>query len=325
MRTLIIPCAGSRMVDNLPLFLNVHPDGSLLAQKAIQGIFCENYDRIIYTVLKDAEDEYGASETIRNAFGNSENVEVVVLEEKTGGPAETVYKTLIEADVQGEFVVRDSHAYIELESDFSGNFVAGLDLTEYEKTIENLRSKSFIVLNEQRKVLDVVEKHFCSDVISAGVYGFASANDYKMAYERLSDPNYPIKKLYLSHMISYLIGYKQRVFHSVKVTKFEDWSTKSAWQKVQKSYATCFIDIDVFGGDCVPYDERVISKLRKMSASGIRFIGFSSNNICVQDVLVYLRENNIQVLEIVTGCTCSKVRTVVLNTEELDALALEVK
>lgn len=321
MRTLIVPCAGSRKVDGLPLFLNKHPGGMLLAKKAITGVFYQNYDRIIFSILKEDDENYHASEIIRNSIRNAE---LVILKEKTSGPAETIYKTLEMAKIEGEFVVRDSHAYLELDKDYTGNFLAGLDLTKFEKPIENLRSKSFIVLNEQKQVLDVVEKHFCSDVISAGVYGFQSTSDFKMAYEHLSDPNYPISKLYVSHIISYLIGYKQRVFHASLISNFEDWSTRTAWQKIQKENATCFMDLDGVCGWSIPLEASIIRKLVLLSKAGIKFVCFTTRSNEIDEMKQYLISNGVNVIAVVPGCTFSKVKNLILSADDLGELALEV-
>lgn len=323
MRTLIIPCAGSRMVDGLPLFLNCHPDGTLLAKKAVDGIGIDNYDRIVYSILKEIDDKFSAGNIIKNTFKNNSKVEICILPQKTNGPAETVYNTIKNANIEGEFSVRDSHAYIEIDKFISGNFIAGLDLTIFEKTIENLRSKSFIVLNEQHQVLDVVEKHFCSDVISAGLYGFKSSEDYKVAFEHLSDSNYPITKLYISHIISYLIGYSKRVFHSIQVKKFEDWSTKSAWQKVQKTYSTNFIDLDCIFEKTNLQDDKYINYMAELSKNGASFVGFT----CKLDKIElqkFFASKNINVLDIISINSVSKVKNLILDRSELEKLYLEV-
>ena len=46
MKSLIVLCAGGRLINGLPIFLNRHPDGKLLAEKAIEGILAESYNRI---------------------------------------------------------------------------------------------------------------------------------------------------------------------------------------------------------------------------------------------------------------------------------------
>lgn len=324
MRTLIVLCAGSRIIDGIPLYLQRHPDGKLIAEKCIEGICPENYDKIVYTVLKETDDEFNAKEKIISEIGNKYPFEVVVLPNKTNGPAETAYMTLEAGNIDGEIVLRDSHNYIKIEQDQKGNFVAGLDLSTYENTIEELRTKSFIVLNEQSQVLDVVEKRFCSDVISAGLYGFKKASDFKLAFEHLSDPNYPIQMLYVSHIISYLIGYKQRIFHSVNTTFFEDWATLRSWNKVQKNYSTCFLDLDGVCGNNVPYDNAVITSLQKASSNGCVFIAFSSQNSLDKDAVQnYFNENMINVQAVISGCTFSTSRVIINNRKALDNLILE--
>ena len=53
MRNLIVLCAGARRVNNLPIFLNRHPDGKLLAEKAIEhGQPIPGTERIVYREAK---------------------------------------------------------------------------------------------------------------------------------------------------------------------------------------------------------------------------------------------------------------------------------
>ena len=315
MRTLVVPCAGTRKINNNPLFLTRYPDNQLLALKAIEGVYPDNYDRIIFTVLKDVDKKFHACEMIKRENKGKYNVDFVVLDEQTSGPAETIYQTIKKAGIDGEFAVRDTHAYLSVKKDYVGNFVAGLDLTTYEKTIDNLRSKSFITINEQGQILDVVEKHFCSDVISAGFYGFKSTEDFNNAYEHLCDPNYNIQKLYLSHVISYLIGYSQRVFHRAKVLEFEDWSTSMAWQKVQKDNSLCFIDLD-----SIEIDFDTLDKLVSLSKAGMAFIGFSYNNIRLDDIEM----RGVNIISIVHNCPRTNSKTIINNLEDIDRMLLEV-
>lgn len=324
MRTLIVPCAGSRNIAGVPLFLNRHPDGRLLVIKAIQEIFPENYDRIIVTVLKKDYEEFDVKGKIEEANAGKYPIEFVRLLEKTSGPAETIYKTIELADISGEFAVRDSHNYIALKEDITGNFLTGLNLTKYERPIENLRSKNFITLNEQGQVLDVVEKHFCADVISTGFYGFKSADDFCLAFQRLNDPDYSFAGIYISHIISYLIGYQQRIFRAEMVTEFEDWSTKTAWHRVQKFHATFFLDLDQLCGTDGCMSERTMQNLQKLSRQGAKFIGFTATITAIDRLENYLREKQIAVLNIIGGCTHSPIRMLVGSETELNELLLEV-
>ena len=69
MKSLIVLCAGGRLINGLPIFLNRHPDGKLLAEKAIEGILAESYNRIYFTILKEANEKFRA---ILASFPNSE-------------------------------------------------------------------------------------------------------------------------------------------------------------------------------------------------------------------------------------------------------------
>lgn len=60
-----------------------HPkDGKLIAEKVIEGIFPESYDRIIYTILEEVDKEFDAEKIILNSVGLKYNVEVVKLTKK---------------------------------------------------------------------------------------------------------------------------------------------------------------------------------------------------------------------------------------------------
>lgn len=324
MKNLVILCAGSRMVNGCPLFLLRHPDGKLIAEKVIEGIFPESYDRIIYVILKETEQTFGASARILSSIDKNYPIEVLQLSERTSGPAESAYFAVKKANIEGQLSIRDSHSYIALLEKPAGNFVAGLDLIEYEKNIDNLRSKSFIVLNEQKQILDVVEKRFCSDVISGGLYGFKQVADFIMAYEKLRDPDYPIQKLYVSHLISYLIGYSRRVFHCAAISEFEDWATPDSWMRIQKKYATYFLELDSVCGIESPYEEEVIKALRKASKNGCCFIAYTSErDIDISSLMKYMHDEGINVLQIVTGCTASKIKAIINTRELLEDMVLE--
>lgn len=323
MRTLIVLCAGSRKINECPLFLLKHPkDGKLIAEKVIEGIFPESYDRIIYTILEEVDKEFDAEKIILNSVGLKYNVEVVKLTKKTSGPAETAYQTILQSNVDGEICIRDSHSYINIKENVTGNFIAGLDLIKHQKTIENLSSKSFIILNEQNQVLDVVEKKFRADVISGGLYGFKRVSDFVMAYNKLKDPNYCIQKLYVSHIISYLIGYSERIFHAVDIINFEDWSTVNSWARVQKKYATYFLDIDAVK---IENDIDILEILKKASLNGEKFIGYTSDaGVNTDEVKKNMLNQGINILQIVSGCSYSKVKSIINTKKQIEDINLEV-
>ena len=77
MRSLLVPCADSRQIDNRPLFLNYHPDNKLLALKAIEGVYPEKYDKIVFTILKDVNDKFDAHRAQMIKNGKEKYIEMI--------------------------------------------------------------------------------------------------------------------------------------------------------------------------------------------------------------------------------------------------------
>ncbi len=320
MLTLIIPCAGRTMLNGKPKFLIQHPDGQLLVRKCIDGIPLDTFDRILITVLQDDVDVWKADLIIREAFSDIKNSEIVILSHETSGPAETVYHTIKRAKVNGAIVIKDSDNYLKVSEIPYLNFAAGLDLDEWDRDIHNLRNKSFIILNEQKQILDIFEKQFRSDVICLGMYGFADTSDFIFAYEHLDDPSYPIQKLYVSHIISYLIGFSQKVFYYLPCQKYENWGNGKVWNGVQRDYATYFINLDATG-----MCDSDLKDLLLLQERGACFIGYTSSGIeKKEEIKRQAEEYGIRFLEIVCGCTCSNIKEIIDGRDKLIALRDEV-
>lgn len=322
MRTLIVPCAGGRKINQMPVYINYHPDGKLFAEKAILGVRPDLYDQIIYAILAEDQQRYDAESILKKELTEKYNVKICVLESKTSGPAETVYKAIKMCNVVGEFAVRDCLNWIAIDNTCNGNFIAGLDLAKYSKNILNLRSMSFIVTNEQHQVLDVIEKKFRSDIISVGLYGFESAEDYLLAYEHLNDSNYPIKKLYVSHIMSYLIGYKNKIFHYAETKKFEDWSSLEAYSNLQRDYAICLVDLDaLYGENLLAMDNVYVNSLFERSKdTHISFIMFTGNpNVDRREIEKKYREAGINCTHVIYLDSKSQIQHYVSDEIQLES------
>ena len=241
MNTLIVPCLGRKIINGIPQYLHRHPAGKLLIERSIEGVFSEDYDKVYIILLKEDIETYHANTVIYEELNNYP-LEILTLDKMTKGPAETVYSAIKKAGIFGSVVVKDADNFLITEKVPQGNFVAGLDLNTWERDVHNLRNKSFLIVNEQGNLLDIIEKQVRSDVISLGLYGFKRAEDFVKAYEHLNDESYPISRLYISHIISYLIGYSGRVFHYVPAIEYENWGNERLWKDMQRDYTMYFID-----------------------------------------------------------------------------------
>ena len=326
MRTLLVPCAGERRIAGTPLIMLKHPkDGRYLFEWVIDGIYPFSYDRIIYVIRKETDNEYGLSELIREKLSKimaQVKIEILVLDKATSGAAETVYTAINRCHIRGEIAIKDSHTYILLSEACHGNFIASLDMTVNLSHINDFRNKSFIVTNEQGQILDVIEKRFRSDVISTGLYGFKDASDFVYAYRRLSDGSYPISKLYVSHIISYLLGYKERVFHTYEVEKFEEWGTDSIWSALQRKYANYYLDMSSLFGDDIQISESVKSILKSRSERGASFIAIIEKPMNGRDIMQELTDIGVNCAAVIYGCNKSQENFFIQNLADLEKRGL---
>lgn len=326
MRTLLIPCAGERRIIGIPLILLRHPkDGRYLFDWVVDGVFPHTYDRIIYVIRDETNEKYDAKNLILSTMSHrfsDTSVEVLVLDEPTYGSAETVYVAIEKCEIKGEIAIKDSHAYTLLKEDCSGNFVSSLDLTKNLYNISDLRTKSFIVSNEQGQILDVIEKRFRSDVISAGLYGLKDTADFINAYERLSDGTYPITKLYVSHIISYLIGYKERIFRSYEVELFEEWGSNSIWSALQRQYANYYLDMTSLFGDKMTLSDIVVNQLKERSSKGAAFIAIVGDTNCDRDIQKELNEAGVNCIATISGCNKSSENIFIREFMDLETRGL---
>lgn len=319
MNTLLIPCLGRRLVNGIPQYVGRHPNGKLLIERCIEGINCSLYSRILIAILKEDEERYQAGSIILSEL-TGYPVELIYLDEMTSGPAETVYKVLKIADVTGSVVIKDADNYLKMGEQPCGNFIAGLDLNTWNRDIHNLRNKSFLIVNEQKNILDIIEKQVRSDVICLGLYGFQRSKDFITAYEHLNDPSYPITKLYVSHVISYLIGYSGRVFHYVPCTEYENWGDERLWREMQEDYSLYFLDLDhLFDKSEFVSEEEICRNIRLLQDRGASFIGYSVKGRD-QDIgaLQVFSSKDIRLTGVVRNCPWSENALVIHSGMELN-------
>ena len=323
MSTLIVPCVGRKLINGIPRYLNRHPNGKLLLERSIEGVYAGCYQRVLVVLLKDDVERFHADEVIRRELKRYP-IELVALEEMTSGPAETVYRAICAAAVTGAVVIKDADNYLKTRETPQGNFVAGLDLNTWDRDVHNLREKSFLIVNEQGNLLDIIEKQVRSDVICLGLYGFRKAEDFIMAYRQLNDGTYPITKLYVSHIISYLIGYSGRVFRYAPSGEYESWGDERHWKDLQRDHALFFVDLDHVTEDGALSAER-IEKLRSLRNRGATFIGFTvADEERMRPALQQLREAGVELLRVIPNCPYSERREIIASGSELEEKTMEL-
>lgn len=327
MKTLIVPCAGrsSRFSGMPPKWLLKYPDGNLMVKKAIDGLPLSEYDRIIVTAVKTHVDEYEVKKKLDMALqGLPCNYELCILKDFTSCQAETVYKTLKQCAVTGSFSVKDSDNYIKLTNSDNADFVAGVDMHKFPREIERLSSKSFLMVNDQGIITDIIEKKIVSQYISIGMYGFSSTNLFCEAFEHLTETKGLANEIYLSHVISYLIGTKKSIYSYKEADDYEDWGTKKDWYKVLKDKTTYFVNIEdiiiqkSFDETSIRFIDENVKVLRTLSEKGSQIILLSARDCeYLSKVAEKLGELGISIHASVPECYLSHQRLIKSYSEEI--------
>ena len=238
---IIIPAAGSssRFPNVRPKWMLTHPNGNLMLGEALRGIDTKGVDLIYVTVLTEHLDRYDCRNGIINQFrqqGLAEKLQIVELSAPTCSQPETVAKTIELTGMKGAFTIKDSDNYFRL-SPSSGNYVSVVDLNT--SGMINAANKSYVSVNENFIVTNIVEKKVNSNFFCCGAYGFESSEEYISLYNELSDQN----DLYVSHII-YRMLLQNRAFLAVVCSGYEDWGTLKDWNRYKEQFGTIFIDLD---------------------------------------------------------------------------------
>ena len=275
-----------------------HPNGKIVLEQAVSRIDLSMFSRIIVTILQQHVDSFDADVWLDQMFGHA-GVEVCVLSEDTASQSETIGYTIKKMGITGAFVAKDSDGLICAPTSLlasGSNFVVGGKVSDFPR-ISNLPAKSFITLNEQGALVDIIEKEMVSDVISLGCYGFESAQSFCERLEVLSR-EWPVsREIYPSHIIASMLG-QGDCFEFVRATEYEDYGTLADFQVVQKNYKTLFVDLDGvifenkgkygkrnwFDGQEVVIDEN-IAVLRAMIASGCQVVFCTARDESCRDLV----------------------------------------
>lgn len=232
---IIVPAAGlsTRFPGTRPKYLLYDYSGELMLKKALEP-FLGKYN-ITIGILHQHVLQYDAVKILNREIGD---IKIVILNETTKGPAETVFKILENYKDDIEFLVKDCDNFFDISYE-PGNLVYTSDI-RYHDLLSKLSSKSFVSLNSQGLIVDIIEKEIISNHFCIGAYKFESSNVYKKAFSNiLKNSN---KELFVSHIIGYLIN-DNTVFLNKDIKDFVDVGTLNQWNEYNNK-PTIFCDID---------------------------------------------------------------------------------
>lgn len=240
MKTLILPIAGksTRYALTRPKWLLCHPKGKLMLTESIKGLDLTQFDRVVVITLQEYQDIYNFKNYLLSELKElHNNVEILLLDKTTKNQPETVYEGIKQLNITDGIYIKDCDNYFEDNIKLDYNSVSVINLNN-EKDITP-GNKSYVKLNQNNTISNIVEKQIISNLFCCGGYYFANASDFTHNYEELKSYN----NLYISHIIYNMIINKH-VFFSRECSNYVDWGTLIDWQKYCKQFKTLFVDID---------------------------------------------------------------------------------
>jgi hypothetical protein len=272
---IIVPAAGlsTRFPDMKPKYLLYDYRGEMMLMNALRK-YRELGMKINIGILKEHQDKYAVIEQIQHEW--PDNLNFVVIDKPTKGPADTVYRILSESGTKGEFLVKDCDSFFDHENT-SGNYICVSNISEHE-ILKKLASKSFVIVNEQDIVTNIIEKQVVSDTFCVGGYKFESAEQYKSAFEYVSQMD---GEIFVSDIIGRMLD-QGHIFTKRSVTNYVDVGTANDWFEYNDR-PVIFCDID---GTIVKAQSRLdleskclevplqnnVKRLLKLQDSGAQFI-----------------------------------------------------
>ena len=218
-----------------------HPmTNRLMVTEAISGLNLDFFDNIYFICLQQHEDKYSFMKGFVSELddaGLRAKSNIVLLPEQTESQSETVYTFLSGYDLDGFIFIKDSDGFYRCDVE-ERNQVAYFDLNDMDDI--NARTKSYVDLDVNDVVTNIVEKKVISSTFSSGGYGFADAKEFCKTFEKLQDMD---GECYISHIIFEMM-LSGSTFYGTKTTDFKDWGTLDAWNKYKSQYKCLFVDID---------------------------------------------------------------------------------
>lgn len=231
---IIVPAAGmsSRFHNTRPKYLLYDYSGTLMIKRAIEP-FIGKYN-ITIGILHDHAIQYDAVNILTREIND---INIHIIDYPTLGPGETVYKILEKFD-DVEFLVKDCDSFFDMDYK-SGNLIYTSNIKQHD-ICRKLYSKSFVKINNQNIIYDIVEKEIVSNDFCIGAYKFISSDNYKKAFINIKDSSK--NEIFVSNVISYMIE-NNFVFQNVNIPCFVDVGTLDDWNE-HNYKPTIFCDID---------------------------------------------------------------------------------
>lgn len=278
---IIMPAAGlsTRFPNMRPKYILADFQGKYMFERSLESFIGKH--NITIGILKEHNEQYKTAEYIKSEYGDA--IQVIILENRTTGPADTVYQILKQTGLSTEeFLIKDCDSFFDHEYQ-EGNYVCVSNIKDHE-ILKRLASKSFIVSNDQGIITSIIEKQVVSDKFCVGGYKFESADMFISAFEKLKNAH--VKEIFVSHIIEECLNLGS-IFKESSVTNYVDVGTAEEWFEYNNK-AVIFCDID---GTIIKAQSRTeigqppvileqnIKRIKELIANGSQIIFTTARNV----------------------------------------------
>ena len=221
-RSLLVPVAADKpeYENGLPYVFGLDKDGVIICIKSIMGLDLKKFDNIYFTVLRKHDERFFVSDTLKLQFKRLgiKNVKVVVLDKPTQDQAETIYRTIMQEQIQGSIFIKDADSFFRTNLN-NENAVALFPIEQLEML--SPQDKSYAAVDDMYYLTNIIEKTVVGHYISAGGYYIRKVDTFLHYYNLLR----PYGRLYLSHII-YAMLLDKKTFRPMMVEEYKDWGTR---------------------------------------------------------------------------------------------------
>jgi len=235
---IIVPAAGlsTRFSSDKPKFMLYDYTGKSMLYRSLEPFL--NKNRIHVGVLREHETKFDISDFIKHEFGASVNL--IVLDNRTAGPADTVSEILKLSDIptHNSIFIKDCDSFFT-HAPVNGNYICVSKLQDKNQIFQPA-GKSYVLTDENFLVQKIVEKEIVSDTYCVGGYKFDSVSSFISSFEtvRTLIPG----EIFVSHVIKHLLS-NGSPFSTVSVTDYADVGTMKDWLD-HNNKPVIFCDID---------------------------------------------------------------------------------
>jgi len=240
--SLIIPVAADHPEYSIrkPYWMDIHPSGNLMLFEAISGLNLQDFDSIYITILQKHMELYDFEKQLIRQFeiaGLENKIRIVLLDSPTRNQPETVAVTIEKENINGAIVIKDADNHFECNLK-PGNFVCTYPLDALKNV--NPADKSYIDIDDNSFITNIVEKKIISRWFCTGAYGFEDSAVYLNYFNKYLK----FDRLYLSHLI-YGMLLDHINYSPVSVFNYLDWGKEEDWNHFKKQYQTILLSFDL--------------------------------------------------------------------------------